>query len=122
MDNLDLPNTFLCTIVFHAHENVPSPVFLFRCTLYDRMAYISLPPVLYIIHFASVVQHLEKMNLYHISIYTACFLLTMIIYSFIILFPCVPSIIFIINAYNIFIFHTKLFQLLKCPDCLVSLK
>lgn len=71
MDNPDLPNTFLCTIVFHAHESVPSPAFPFRYILYGRMEYIFLPPVQYMIHFVNVAHNLGKLNRYHISIYEA---------------------------------------------------
>ena len=71
MDNPDLPNTFPYTIIFHSHESVPSPAFPFRYILYDRMEYIFLPPVLYMIHFVNVVHNLEKLNRYHISIYVA---------------------------------------------------
>jgi len=37
---LDLPNSSHHSIFFHAHENVPSPIFPSRSILYDRMAYI----------------------------------------------------------------------------------
>ena len=47
MDNLDLPNSSHHSIFFHAHENVPSPIFPSRCILYDRMAYIFPLPALY---------------------------------------------------------------------------
>ena len=71
MDNPDLPNTLLYTIVFHSHESVLSPVFLFRYILYGRMEYIFLSPVQYMIHFVNVVHNWDKLNRYHISIYVA---------------------------------------------------